>query len=681
MAPVATNRRLLPALLGLVLVLLCATGFVGRLASAEAQTAASFQDVRFVGGLTQPTAMAMASDGRIFVAEQGGALRVVKNGALLATPFLTVPVVSNNERGLLGVTFDPAFASNGFVYVYYTANTNPIVNRVSRFTVSATDPDRANPSSEAIIVNDIPSENGYHNGGALHFGADGKLYVAVGESHTGSNAQSLTSLAGKILRFNSNGTVPTDNPFYASTTGNFRAIWALGLRNPFTFDIQPGTGRIFVNDVGQSTWEEIDEAWIGPNDGSNAGFNFGWPSTEGPTTNPSYHAPFHAYTHSDGCAITGGAFYNPPAANFPPEYFGDYFFADYCGGWVKSVDVSTKVVSTLIAPGDAGQPVDIKVGADGSLYYLDRALDPTASVHIVTFDQPLVAPVNTVRPALSGTAREGQTVTTSTGTWTGTAPITYAFSWRRCDASGSNCVTIPAANSQSYVIVPADVGSKLYALVTATNAAGSASQRTYLSGTVLAALPVNTVRPALSGTAREGQTLQTSTGTWTGTGPITYAFTWRRCDTSGNNCVTIPAATSQSYVIVPADVGSKLYALVTATNAAGSASQRTYLSGTVLAALPVNTVRPALSGTAREGQTLQTSTGTWTGTGPITYAFTWRRCDTSGNNCVTIPAATSQSYVIVPADVGSKLYALVTATNAAGSASQRTYLSAVIAAT
>ena len=408
-APVATNRRLLPALLGLVLVLLCATGFVGRLASAEAQTAASFQDVRFVGGLTQPTAMAMAPDGRIFVAEQGGALRVVKNGALLATPFLTVPVVSNNERGLLGVTFDPAFASNGFVYVYYTANTNPIVNRVSRFTVSATDPDRANPSSEAIIVNDIPSENGYHNGGALHFGADGKLYVAVGESHTGSNAQSLTSLAGKILRFNSNGTVPTDNPFYASTTGNFRAIWALGLRNPFTFDIQPGTGRIFVNDVGQSTWEEIDEAWIGPNDGSNAGFNFGWPSTEGPTTNPSYHAPFHAYTHSDGCAITGGAFYNPPAANFPPEYFGDYFFADYCGGWVKSVDVSTKVVSTLIAPGDAGQPVDIKVGADGSLYYLDRALDPTASVHIVTFDQPLVAPVNTVRPALSGTAREGQT--------------------------------------------------------------------------------------------------------------------------------------------------------------------------------------------------------------------------------------------------------------------------------
>ena len=676
----ASVRRAFHALLGLVLVLLCATG-LGHLGAAGAQTAPPFQDVRFAGGLNQPTAMALASDGRIFVTEQGGALRVVKDGALLTAPFLTVPVVSSNERGLLGVTFDPSFASNGFVYVYYTANTNPIVNRVSRFTVSATDPDRANPASETVIVNDIPSENGYHNGGALHFGADGKLYIAVGESHNGSNAQSLTSLAGKILRFNANGTVPTDNPFYATTTGNSRAIWALGLRNPFTFDIQPGTGRIFVNDVGQSTWEEVDEAWIGPNDGSNAGFNFGWPTTEGPTTDARYHPPFHAYTHSDGCAITGGAFYNPSTVNFPPEYVGDYFFADYCGGWVKSIDLSTKTVSTLIAPGDAGQPVDIKVDADGSLYYLDRATDPSASVHRVRFDQSLVAPVNTVRPALSGTARDGQTVQTSTGTWTGTAPITYTFAWRRCDTSGNNCVTIPSATSQSYVIVPADVGSKLYALVTATNAAGSASQRTYLSGTVLAAPPLNTVRPALSGTARDGQTVQTSTGTWTGTAPITYTFAWRRCDTSGNNCVTIPSATSQSYVIVPADVGSKLYALVTATNAAGSASQRTYLSGTVLAAPPLNTVRPALSGTARDGQTVQTSTGTWTGTAPITYTFAWRRCDTSGNNCVTIPSATSQSYVIVPADVGSKLYALVTATNAAGSASQRTYLSAVVAAT
>ena len=195
-----------------------------RLVSANAQTVPPFKDVRFVGGLTQPTAMAIAPDGRIFVAEQGGALRVVKNGALLATPFLTVPVVSNNERGLLGVTFDPAFASNGFVYVYYTANTNPIVNRVSRFTVSATDPDRANPSSEAIIVNDIPSENGYHNGGALHFGADGELYVAVGESHNGATPSRSRASQGRSSASTRMGQYTTDNPFSDQATGNYRAI-------------------------------------------------------------------------------------------------------------------------------------------------------------------------------------------------------------------------------------------------------------------------------------------------------------------------------------------------------------------------------------------------------------------------------------------------------------------------
>ncbi len=591
-------------------------------------------------------------------------------------------MVSTNERGLLGVTFDPGFASNGYVYVYYTANTSPIVNRVSRFTVSSTDPDRADPASETFIVNNIPSETGYHNGGALHFGPDGKLYVAVGEGHTGNNAQSLTTVTGKLLRFNSNGTIPSDNPFYASTTGDARAIWALGLRNPFTFDIQPGTARIFVNDVGQSTWEEIDEAWAGPNDGSNAGFNFGWPTTEGPTSDPRFHTPFHAYSSTGGdCAITGGAFYNPDTANFPLEYVGDYFFSDYCGGWVRSIDLSTRTVSTLIPPGDGGQPVDIKIGDDGSLYYLDRELNPTAAVHRVRYvAAPPTAPVNTVRPALSGTARDGQTLSTSNGTWTGTAPITFAYSWRRCDASGSNCVTIPGATSQNYVLVPADIGSKVHSVVTATNAGGTASQRSYLSGTVLAAPPVNTVRPALSGTARDGQTLSTSNGTWTGTAPITFAYSWRRCDASGSNCVTIPGATSQNYVLVPADIGSKVHSVVTATNAGGTASQRSYLSGTVLAAPPVNTVRPALSGTARDGQTLSTSNGTWTGTAPITFAYSWRRCDASGSNCVTIPGATSQNYVLVPADIGSKVHSVVTATNAGGTASQRSYLSAVVAA-
>ena len=178
----------------------------------------------------------------------------------------------------------------------------------------------------------------------------------------------------------------------------------------------------------------------------------------------------------------------------------------------------------------------------------------------------------------------------------------------------------------------------------------------------------------------EGQTLATTNGTWSGSTPITYTYAWRRCDTNGNNCVTIGGATSPTYTLIAADVGSKVYSLVTATNSAGSASQRSYLSATALLGPPVNTVRPMLSGVAKVGQTLTTTNGSWSGSAPFTFSYLWRRCDTNGNNCVTIGGANGQTYVVTAADVGFKLFSLVTATNAAGSASQRSFLSAVVAA-
>jgi hypothetical protein len=159
---------------------------------------------------------------------------------------------------------------------------------------------------------------------------------------------------------------------------------------------------------------------------------------------------------------------------------------------------------------------------------------------------------------------------------------------------------------------------------------------------------------------------------------LTFSYLWRRCDTGGNNCVTIGGATSQTYILAAADVGSKVYSVVTATNSAGSATQRSYLSATVLLAPPANTARPTLSGSARAGQMLTSSNGTWSGSAPFTFAYQWRRCDTDGNNCATIPGATSQSYTLTGADIGSRVYALVTATNGAGSSSQRTFLSAVV---
>jgi glucose/arabinose dehydrogenase len=221
-----------------------------------------FQETIFASGLSTPTAMAIAPGGRIFVAEKAGTLRVVQNGNLLATPFVTLPVDTFSERGLIGVAVDPNFATNHFVYVYYTTTTP--VNRVSRFTADASG-NIAVAGSERILLDNIPSTNGNHNGGGLVFGADGKLYVGVGESGVPSNSQTLANLAGKVLRLDPNGpsVIPSDNPFFTTATGDNRAIWALGLRNPFTLAVQPGTGRLFINDVGQSAFEEIDEGIAG----------------------------------------------------------------------------------------------------------------------------------------------------------------------------------------------------------------------------------------------------------------------------------------------------------------------------------------------------------------------------------------------------------------------------------
>jgi glucose/arabinose dehydrogenase len=230
-----------------------------------------FTESLVAGGLNNPTAMQFAPDGRLFVCEQGGPLRVIKSGSLLSTPFLTVTVSSSGERGLLGVAFDPDFAVNQFVYLYYTATTPAIHNRVSRFTANG---DVAAAGSEVVLLDleNLSATN--HNGGALAFGPDDKLYVAIGENAVASNAQTLGTRLGKILRVKRDGSIPADNPF-TTAPGLNRAIWALGLRNPFTFAFNPAGTSMFINDVGEGSQEEINEG--------RAGANYGWPDTEGPT--------------------------------------------------------------------------------------------------------------------------------------------------------------------------------------------------------------------------------------------------------------------------------------------------------------------------------------------------------------------------------------------------------------
>ena len=479
--------------------------------TAAATVPSGFTDAVFVSGLSNPTAMEFAPDGRLFVTQQGGQLRVVQpNGTLLATPFLTLSVSSAGERGLLGVAFDPAFATNNFVYVYYTATTPAIHNRVSRFTASG---NVAVAGSEVQLVNlNNLSSATNHNGGAIHFGADGKLYLAVGDNANSANAQSMTTRLGKMLRVNADGTIPTDNPFFSTASGDNRAIWALGLRNPFTFSFQRTTGRMFINDVGEVTWEEIDDGI--------AGSNYGWPTTEGPTTDVRFRAPLFAYRHSGGtptgCAITGGAFYNPTTATFPPSFVGKYFYADYCSGFIRVFDPAAGTDAAFST--GVSSPVDLKVGNDGALYYLARGAGSVGRVSAVVASQ---APQITTHPQ-SQTRQVGQSVTFSVVA-AGTAPLSYQ--WQR---NGVNIAGATASSLTIAAVAAADNGALFRVVV--SNAVGTATSNAATLTVTNNMPPTATITAPAAGTLYSGgQTINfagTANDPESGALPAS-AFTWR----------------------------------------------------------------------------------------------------------------------------------------------------------
>ena len=353
--------------------------------------------------------MEFAPDGRLFVLEQGGNVKLVHNDGTTWTA-LHLNVDSSGERGLLGIAFDPNYNANHFVYLYYT---NPNAggaswatgehNQISRFTVDDSNPQQPTFTGEAPILdlnNLISATN--HNGGAIHFGLDGMLYAGVGDntqtfSQGGSTyrvSQTLSNLLGKQLRidvssFNSGiatrddtavgHLIPTNNPFVGTASGINKLIYNLGLRNPFTFAVQPGTGTIFINDVGETTWEEIDQSVAGANYGWSGGNTDGFgQSPPGPGT---YRDPLLAYNHQGGpagggIAIVGGTFYNPTTPSFPSSYVGKYFYADLGGGWIRVFDpahpgnASHPDTSTAFASGTPGSLRDLKVDSSGNLYYL-----------------------------------------------------------------------------------------------------------------------------------------------------------------------------------------------------------------------------------------------------------------------------------------------------------------------
>jgi glucose/arabinose dehydrogenase len=327
----------------------------------------SFKD-GFVGkkiivGLNRPSAIDIAPDGRIFIAEKGGTVRIVENNQLLPNPILDLEVDEYGERGLGGIVLHPNFDQNGYLYLYYSVQ-NQNHNQVVRYKMNG---NTIIPGSDTLIFSFNPLSEQFHNGGAMHFGKDGYLYIAVGDGGQPLNGQNSNTLLGKMIRIKDDGSIPTDNPFYSQLTGKNRAIYAYGFRNPYTFDVDPLSGKIFVNDVGDTNWEEINEVFYGK--------NYGWATIEGKikqneTAPEHYQDPYYVYDHNAGCAIIGAGFYNPATTNWPQKYQNNYLFSDFCTGHLALIDLNTGLVHDTIIK-NAINPTGFKIGNNGKLFMLN----------------------------------------------------------------------------------------------------------------------------------------------------------------------------------------------------------------------------------------------------------------------------------------------------------------------
>lgn len=372
--------RVVLGMLALIWVLIA--GVPAPTQAAPTALPAGFTKQTIGAGLNKPTAMVFENNGRIFVTEKGGAVRVIhSNGNLRARPLLTLSVDSSLERGLLGIALDPDHDTNGFIYVYYSTGPNAkrysgiVENRVSRLKKRKNN----NKYKEKIILDHIPTQTGIHNGGDIHFGADKKLYISVGENGCcEKDARRLDNVRGKILRINSNGTIPKDNPFY-NTPGARKEIYAYGFRNPWRITPRDLNQTFIVSDVGKHTWEEINAL--------QAGANYGWPDFEGPCPkkvlgcepeNVDYKGtipPVHSYNHhtgtEKGTVIAGGVF--AENSNYPSPYADAYFYGDTGAGWVHviTMDANNQKTGSYNFDDAAGMPVAFGHGPDGNVYVVD----------------------------------------------------------------------------------------------------------------------------------------------------------------------------------------------------------------------------------------------------------------------------------------------------------------------
>ncbi len=314
-----------------------------------------FERAVVASGLDAPVDFRWLPDDRIVVAEKGGAIKVIENGVVREQPLIELSVDTSTERGISGLAVDPNFATNGYIYVAYT--TTAIRNRLSRFTVEGN-----TAGSELMLLETTDASAPNHHGGALGFGPDGKLYWGVGDNANGANAQDLTNIHGKILRLNSDGSTPSDNP--ALGPNALPQIYAYGLRNPFRLTFTP-TGKLLVADVGNAAFEELNLV--------TAGGNYGWPGAEGICTSSCTGKinPIYTYAHGAGAAFTSVLVYN--GGTLGADYQNKVFIADLVKGWIKVLTCTPGFTSCGDAQDfdpQAGSTLVLAQGPDGNIYQL-----------------------------------------------------------------------------------------------------------------------------------------------------------------------------------------------------------------------------------------------------------------------------------------------------------------------
>jgi glucose/arabinose dehydrogenase len=588
--------------------------------------------------LSSPTAMEFSPTGQLWVLEQGGALKVVQaNGTTHTAISLTVD--SAGERGLLGIAFDPQYDGAGpnadLVYLYLTVpranSTDPANNLIRRYTVTGAGTPTPTLGSPQLI-RELPPEdednnlttNGdtNHNGGAMHFGPDDKLYVAVGDHNYDNTPQSqhvsqlTTTPFGKLLRLNPDGSNPSDNPFYTGSPTDWAgSIYALGLRNPYTFAIDPATEAIFINDVGESNWEEINEAAPAANYGWAGSSSPLWEGFESSAPWANYRNPAMAYDHQSGgvspagIAITGGAFY-PANSQFGAAYAGKYFYSDFGANFIRVFDPAspgtsgTPDTSTGFATQAPG-PVDLKVDAAGSLYYLSRG--GTGEVFRISFQAPGISQHPT-----DVTVDAGQPATFNV-TATGGAPLSYQ--WQKLIAS--TWTNITGATASSYTIGATAGSDAGQYRVIVTNSAGSATSNA-------ATLTVNTVNQPPDITDQpDDQSVnvgEPASFTVTANGAAPLGFQWQKL--IGPTWTDVNGATAATLSFASAAAADEGEYRVVVTNSVGSDTSDP-------ATLTVNefpTATITAGGTYTFGQTINfsaTATDPEDGTLPAS-AYTWR---------------------------------------------------------